>query len=147
MSEHITHRLRRAQGESRYTLHLLHKIGKVEVYERRHHGRAVDLAVVRGARTVHAATITAALQLLREQLKAQPASEEKIFDWQAGLDAGFSAQCLDDFCAANNLDPNSTITLAELRRTVMSRRELNYRTYAKALRAVGIILPPPRKSS
>jgi hypothetical protein len=138
----ITHRLRRAQGESHHTLHLLHKIGKVEVYQRCRFGEPIDLAVVRGARTVHGATITEAMRQLREQLAQQPTSEGKILDWQTGLDAGFSEKCLKSFCRDNELDPNGTITLSALRRRLMQRRNLNL-SYAKPLRAVGIILPNP----
>lgn len=137
----ITHRLRRAQGTSAHALHLLHQLGRVEVFARTLRGQVVDYAVVRGSLTTHGPTPALALAAARASLNDQRSSDKRILSWQSGLDAGFTPACLAFFCLRNELRPDQPLPLAELRRAVTARRATNQR-YARPLRRVGIHLGP-----
>jgi len=139
-----THRLRRALGDSRHALQLLHRIGRVELYRRTRHGQPFDFAVVRGALTAHGATAAEALATVRAQVQAQQAAANQPLRWADGLAAGFTPPCLASFCVANGLLPDQSITLGELRRTVTANRAANWPTYARQLSGIGIHLGPPK---
>jgi hypothetical protein len=140
----ITHRLRRALGDSRHTLELLHRIGRVELFRRYHQGQPFDFAVVRGALTAHGATVAEALASLRATLQERNAEQQQELGWDEGIAAGFTPECLVGFCAANGLNPDQRLPLGELRRTVTTRRAANA-PYAQQLRRVGIHLSLPKK--
>jgi hypothetical protein len=139
----ITKRLRKAQGESSATLYLLHQHGAVELYARQRVGRPLDYAVVRRSRFAHGATPTEALADLRAQLQQAITESQRPLTWATGLELGFTPACLHAFCQANHLDPASTITPAELRRTATQHLAANWPHYARGLRRLGIHLKPP----
>lgn len=139
----ITNRLRKAQGDSNATLHLLHRIGAVELFARQRVGRPLDYAVVRRGRFAHGASPAEALAGLRTQLRQAIAESQRPLTWATGLEHGFSPTCLAGFCQANDLDPTGSITPVELRRTATQHLAANWPHYARGLRRLGIHLTPP----
>ena len=136
----ITNRLRRAQGDSDATLHLLHQLGRVELYQRQRPRRATDFAVVRGRLVGHGASPAEALAQVRAELLDQRAALQRPLTWRDGLEAGLSSHCLYQFCQAYPLDPHSQLTPAQLRQLVAPPGTPHRQTTIRALRRFGIHL-------
>lgn len=86
------------------------------------------------------------LARIRERNTQRVDVEQTVINLAYGLKVGLSEACIRHFCLDNEIDPQSSMTRAALRKLVLNRRNMNAQQYGRGLKKVGIVIGANRKS-
>lgn len=84
------------------------------------------------------------LEQIRFLNQQRQAFDQAELNLATGLKAGLSERCIRNFCRDNELDPQGSMTRAELRNRVLTRRNRNALQYGNGLKRVGIYIEASR---
>lgn len=136
----VAKQLRKIQLNEAFDIVKVREIAGAQVWQRTIGGYHWDYCVVSGNETFHASTVKAAIEGLRKKREARVEADSETINYQTAKAAGFCRTGIAQFCNDNDLDIDGEYTRAELRKIVVSNRDLNCQKYQQDLRKIGISL-------
>ena len=118
----------------------IRNINGVIIYIRTFGGYAVDYCAMTKGVTYHASTEKSAIDGLRKKLQAKVAFDSEAISYETGRKMGFCHLGISQFAEDNDLDIDGEYTRAELRNTVIKKRQLNVNKYRQELAKLGILI-------
>lgn len=119
---------------------------KIEGYKPQAERRRVYLVKLHGLKE-RGYDLAELIERIQEREKRRQSKDNTILTLQSGLKVGLDEGCIRQFCADNDLDPDSTISRSELRKIVLKKRNMNAIQYGVGLRLLRIPIEVGRNAS
>jgi hypothetical protein len=131
---------KRIQINDYMTINLIREIGGCKIYSRLLGSIVWGYALEYKGITYHSEKLTDLISGYRFKVANHKKIEGEIISYETGKSLGFCDSGIRQFCADNNLDPDTTMTRADLRNVLVSNRKVNCQKYRTELLQIGIVL-------